>query len=152
RPGNPGLTAAREAALASDAFLAVPKFGLDREDDDTDFNDLYRRHGGEAVRNAIEAAIRLRREPPRPLTRAVDPATEYPVDALGPKLAAAARAIEARTQAPKALCAQAVLGTAALATQGHRDVKMPGGLQRPLSLALLTLAPSGERKTSVDAN
>ena len=49
-----------------------------------------------------------------------------------------------------ALCAQAVLGAAALAAQAHRDVEMPGGLQRPLSVALLAIGPSGERKTTVD--
>ena len=50
-----------------------------------------------------------------------------------------------------ALCAQAVLGAASLASQAHRDVEMPGGLQRPLSEAFLAIGPSGERKTTVDA-
>jgi putative DNA primase/helicase len=44
--GNPGLTAATEAARAVGGLLAVPKFdGLPRGDKDTDFNDLHRLAG-----------------------------------------------------------------------------------------------------------
>ncbi|WP_218510849.1 toprim domain-containing protein [Variovorax sp. dw_308] len=41
--GNPGMTAATEAARAVGGLLAVPDFtDLPRGDDDTDFNDLHR--------------------------------------------------------------------------------------------------------------
>lgn len=44
--GNPGLTAATDAARAVGALLAVPKFdGLARSEKDTDFNDLHRLAG-----------------------------------------------------------------------------------------------------------
>lgn len=44
--GNPGLTAATEAARAVGGLLAVPGFtGLPRSDKDTDFNDLHRLAG-----------------------------------------------------------------------------------------------------------
>ena len=44
--GNPGLTAATEAARAVGGLLAVPNFaGLTRSDKDTDFNDLRRLAG-----------------------------------------------------------------------------------------------------------
>lgn len=44
--GNPGLTAATEAARAVGGLLAVPNFGdLPREEKDTDFNDLHRLAG-----------------------------------------------------------------------------------------------------------
>lgn len=44
--GNPGLTAATEAAKAVGGLLAVPNFdGLPRGDKDTDFNDLSRLAG-----------------------------------------------------------------------------------------------------------
>ena len=43
--GNPGLTAATEAARAIGGRLAVPDFtGYDRSNKDTDFNDLQRLH------------------------------------------------------------------------------------------------------------
>lgn len=49
--GNPGLTAATEAAGAVGGLLAVPNFdGLPRSDRDTDFNDLHRLAGMVEVR------------------------------------------------------------------------------------------------------
>lgn len=89
-------------------------------------------------------------EPPRPLYRPLSPAEPYPIDALGELLEQAARAIQARTQAPYALTAQAVLATAALAVQGHADVLLPTGQVRPISLFFVALAESGERKSAVD--
>src|SRR5204863_2555285 len=57
KEGNPGLTAATEAATAANALLAVPKFnGLDRADNDTDFNDMRRLLGAAGVSAAIESA------------------------------------------------------------------------------------------------
>ncbi|GHC96694.1 hypothetical protein GCM10007320_50880 [Pseudorhodoferax aquiterrae] len=48
--GNPGLTAATEAAKAVGGLLAVPNFtGLPRGDKDTDFNDLHRLAGAVEV-------------------------------------------------------------------------------------------------------
>ena len=58
KPGNPGLTEAMEAARAVDAFLAVPTFGSDRADDDTDFNDMWRLAGADAVKAAVENATK----------------------------------------------------------------------------------------------
>jgi hypothetical protein len=69
--------------------------------------------------------------------------------ALGP-LRAAAEAIQAQTQAPSAICAQAVLAAATLAVQAHRDVELPGSGRRPLTGLFASVAESGERKTTVD--
>jgi putative DNA primase/helicase len=55
-PGNPGLSKATEAARAVGGLLAVPDFGPDRPDGVTDFNDLVRCHGAEAVRACIQRA------------------------------------------------------------------------------------------------
>ena len=55
--GNPGLTKAREAAQAVGALLALPRFDGLRDDKATDFNDLHRSEGLEAVRACIEAAM-----------------------------------------------------------------------------------------------
>jgi hypothetical protein len=65
-------------------------------------------------------------------------------------LGGAAKAINDIVQAPVALCAQSVLGAAALAVQGHADVVISKHLRRPLSLSLLSIAKSGERKTTCD--
>ena len=46
--------------------------------------------------------------------------------------------------------AQSVLGVASLAAQALADVRLPYGQSRPLSLFLLTIAESGDRKSSAD--
>ena len=89
-------------------------------------------------------------EPPQPLFRELPPADEYPVSRLGPTLSAATEAIHDITQAPIEICAQSVLAAATLAAQGHADVVLPHGAVRPLSCFFLTIAASGERKSSAD--
>jgi len=54
--GNPGLTKATIAAKAVNGFLAVPVFPEARVPKDTDFNDLARIAGLEAVRGCIDGA------------------------------------------------------------------------------------------------
>ncbi len=89
---------------------------------------------------------------PAPLVRKVEPATAFPVDALGNVLGAAATAIQDITQAPLSMCGQSVLAAATLATQGLADVQLPrgGGKGRPLSGMFVTVAATGERKSTVD--
>lgn len=101
------------------------------------------------VRSLLPYRVPLDVEAPRPLLRGVDEPEPFPVAALG-SLTLAAQAIEAHTRAPIAICAQAVLGAVALVGQAHCDVTLPSGQQRPLSLMLLTIAGSGERKSAVD--
>jgi Protein of unknown function (DUF3987) len=48
------------------------------------------------------------------------------------------------------MAAQAVLAATSLATCPHGDIMMPFGQTRPLSLFCVTIAPSGDRKTSAD--
>lgn len=54
--GNPGLTKAREAAIAVSASLAVPDFGPSRQKEAADFNDLHLARGLEAIRASINTA------------------------------------------------------------------------------------------------
>lgn len=56
--GNPGRTKAINAARAVGGLIAFPAFSGSRDDKDTDFNDMARLEGLEAVRKAIEAAAR----------------------------------------------------------------------------------------------
>lgn len=85
----------------------------------------------------------------RPLFRPLPPAPDFPDWALGP-LAGAAHAIQQLTQAPFAIAAQSVLAAATLAVQPHRNVLLPGGGEKPLTGLYLSIAESGERKSSVD--
>ncbi len=85
-----------------------------------------------------------------PLTPQIRPQEEYPVDALGPILAEAAKAIAEKAQVPVALAAQSVAAVASLAAQAYRDVRLLNGQVRPLSSFFMTIAGSGDRKTSAD--
>jgi hypothetical protein len=86
---------------------------------------------------------------PLPLFPLVSPAERYPIEALG-CLAPAAAAIARKVQVPEAIAAQSVLAVASLAAQARADVLLPFGQTRPLSLYLVTVAASGDRKSSAD--
>jgi hypothetical protein len=89
---------------------------------------------------------------PLPLYPPLPDPEPYPVEALGP-LADAARAIALQVQAAPCIAGQSVLAVASLAAQALADVVLPIGAEgqaRPLSLYLVTVAPSGDRKTSAD--
>ena len=89
---------------------------------------------------------------PLPLTQETEP-LEYPVQALGPILGGAALAMRTEVvQAPLGLCCNAVLAGASFAVQPHANVLLPADMlgPRPLSLFLLAIADSSERKTTVD--
>lgn len=87
---------------------------------------------------------------PTPLVRPTQPAPEFPIDSLGAVLGAAARAIAETVQVPPALAANSVLAAAALAGQQQANVEILGGGDRPISLYVLTIAASGDRKSSAD--
>jgi hypothetical protein len=88
-------------------------------------------------------------EGPQPLLREIPPGAPYPVESLGP-LRPAVEAVAGAVQAPAAIPAASALAVASLAVQGFADVETLAG-PRPVSLYLLTVARSGERKTSCDA-
>ena len=106
--------------------------------------------GAERIRETINGAEEIRREPPRPLVRELPPSDPFPVDVLGPVLQAAAEAIHDRVQAPLAICGQSVLAAATLAAQAHADIELPTEQPRPLSCNFITVGASGERKTACD--
>lgn len=163
QPSNPGLTHGTAAARATGARVAVPDFGDTRPAGATDFCDLYRHAGPDAVRTCIERAVSVApaavlgdeaqlvgRSAPEPLRRPVAPPAPYPLDALGDILAPAARAIRRVIQAPDAIVGASVLAAASLAVQALADVEIDGRVH-PLSLWLVSIAESGERKSAVDA-
>ena len=82
--------------------------------------------------------------PPSPAARA------YPLAALGAILKGAAESIAAKCQCAPALAAQSVLAVASLAAQRLADVRLPYGQTRPLSLFFVTIAASGDRKSTAD--
>jgi hypothetical protein len=69
---------------------------------------------------------------------------------LGDVLSAAALAIVDQVQCPEAVAGQSVLAVATLAVQGYANIELPQGSTAPLSSFFLTVASSGERKSTVD--
>lgn len=99
--GNPGITKATKAALAVGGLLAIPDFGDDRPDDASDFNDLRRHAGAEAVArcvaNARKPDVSERRpvapnapqgrvwDTPRPIRASLAAVPAFAADALLPE-------------------------------------------------------------------
>lgn len=86
---------------------------------------------------------------PEPLRRSTPDAEPYPMAELGGILGPAAQAIRRVIQAPDAVIGGSLLAAASLASQAHADVHLDGRTI-PLSLWLLSVAESGERKSAVD--
>ncbi|KUJ83422.1 MULTISPECIES: YfjI family protein [Microbulbifer] len=75
----------------------------------------------------------------------------FPVDALGEILGGAAAEIAAAVQVPVELAAQSVLGVASFAAQRVTNIRHPVlQTEIPLSLFLLSVAQSGDRKSACD--
>ncbi len=87
---------------------------------------------------------------PESLRRPTSPPDPYPIHALGPLLEPAAVAIKRVIQAPEAVIGGSLLAASSLAVQALADVHIDGRVH-PLSLWLLSVAESGERKSAVDA-
>ncbi|MBD8789880.1 DUF3987 domain-containing protein [Pseudomonas syringae] len=87
--------------------------------------------------------------PPRPLIESNPVAQPYPVQVLGEILGPAVERMAEVIGVPQALAAQSVLAASALATQGHAGLQLDGR-NYPLSLYLITVAASGDRKTAAD--
>jgi putative DNA primase/helicase len=135
-----------------------------------DFNDVYRTHGSAAVRARIEEAAAPGTEPvtqveahaassvvtarlwrdPEPLTDQ-HTAFPYPVDALPSLLREAVLEVHAFVQAPHALVAASALASLSVAAQGLVNVRRDAQLVGPVSVYLLSVADSGERKSTCDA-
>lgn len=115
----------------------------------TDFNDAANLGGPDAVRDAINDATPPDTSAPEPLRRPVPPPEPYPLAELGPILQPAAESLRRVIQAPDAVCGASLLAAASLASQALADVEIDGRTL-PLSLWMLTVAESGERKSAVD--
>ena len=105
---------------------------------------------GKAVEpNSPQISIAEEWTEPQPLAAevTVDP---YPTDALPAVIRAAVVEVQQFTKAPISLVASSALGAISLAIQAHIDVRRDDILVAPVSLFILTIADSGERKTQAD--
>lgn len=105
-----------------------------------------------AIRDAVRRAKPVAIHAPLPLRRSLQAGEPYPVEAMGALIGGAVRSAAESVQAPLELCAQSALANAALAVQGHANALMPwgDGKPSPISLFLLSVAESGDRKTTAD--
>lgn len=148
-----------EAAGAISGRLAIPRFADGPARDRKDFNDMARLHGVEAVRKAIETAQTPSYASgangadawtgPQPLVSKIEPEA-YPLDALPDGIREAVAEVATYMRAPVPLVASGALSALSLTCQHHVDVRRDARLCGPTSLFFLTIADSGERKTSVD--
>ena len=158
-----------EAARSVGGKLAIPDFGGDRDPDMTDMNDLFILGGPEAVAACIanaQAPAMSEHQPgnddapagdsegngwpdPHPLAAKIEP-EPYPLDALPDTIRAAVEEVAGFVKAPAALVASSALAALSLACQAHIDAKRAEKLHGPVGLFLLTIADSGERKSTCD--
>ncbi|MGH8850613.1 MAG: YfjI family protein [Casimicrobiaceae bacterium] len=76
----------------------------------------------------------------------------YPVVALPASVREAVEEVQAFTQAPAALIAASALSAISVAAQGLANVQRDEGLTGPIGLWFLTIAESGERKSTADGH
>ena len=158
-----------EAAKVGAGGTAIPDFGSDRDPDMTDMNDLFILGGADAVAQAIanaSAPARGEHQPgedetpagdsegngwpdPHPLTAKIEP-EPYPLDALPLPIRAAVEEVAGFVKAPVPMVASSALAALSLAIQAHADAKRAEKLHGPVGLFLLTIADSGERKSTCD--
>jgi len=87
---------------------------------------------------------------PQPLVAKVSP-EPYPLDALPDTIRAAVKEVAGFVKAPIPLVASSALAALSIVIQAHADVKRAETLTGPAGLFLLTIADSGERKSTCDS-
>ncbi|WP_427500759.1 DUF3987 domain-containing protein [Methylomonas sp. MED-D] len=154
---NPGLQAATEAAQAVGGRVVVPE--LDGQK--CDFWDVWQQRGADAVMDALikipdvttiatDDDLESPWPKPQPLTAKIEPEA-YPLDALPDTIREAVEEVAAFVKAPLPLVAGSALGALSLAIQAHCDIKRAERLTGPTGLFMLSIADSGERKTTCDS-
>jgi len=155
--GNPGLYKAKKAAFTIGAKVAIPDFQDQNSKELTDFNDMEALFGSEEVANIIKSSAQSDQvnitetewPDPIPLTSIIS-REEYPLDALPETIRTAIEEVHSFVKAPIVMIASSALAALSLAIQAHTDVKRAEKLSGPVGLFLLTIADSGERKSTCD--
>ena len=86
---------------------------------------------------------------PQPLNAQIPP-EPYPIDALPTTIREAVEEVQSFVKAPVAMVASSALAALSLAGQALVDVQRAKKLDGPASLFMLTIADSGERKSTCD--
>lgn len=126
------FTKPEDIALATDAI----EYANSIQSELSDHKQLLK----QAIANEAPAPIQLLPDIGRP--------HPYPVDELPPIIRDAVYAIAEKVKAPIALAGQCVIGAAIYLALTRADAKDSIGDQMPVSTAMLSLADSGDRKSS----
>lgn len=97
----------------------------------------------------LNAAIDPEWPEPQPLTAKIEK-EPYPIESLPDGIRSAVQEVQLFVKAPFPLVASSALGALSLTVQPYVDVERTSKLTSPVSLFLLTIADSGERKTTCD--
>ena len=165
---NPGITKAREAALEVKASIAVPNFGDIRGKDETDFNDLYQVKGLKAVRTCVELNRMTTDEfgegtnlailaelagnweaEPEPVLPQKKSSQQFPLESFPPIIRDAVTETLEYTQVPVGFACSTALGVAAVSVQHLAMVARDPQTVGPVSLYILSILRSGERKSTI---
>ena len=163
---NTGQTKATEAALSIGGLVAVVE--MPEGEKGSDFNDLASVAGLDAVREQVAKAVHpvisktggvataipatlATHEWPEllPLHKDVE-RLNYPIEALPSIIGDAVHKYSEYGQQPISMIANSALANVSLACQCHCDVARDSSLTSPVSLFFLSVAESGERKSTVD--
>lgn len=144
-----GAKYAEDAAVATGSKMVMPRFQAG--DAGSDFNDMAQHYGMQAVRDAIDRAGDPVESWPevQALMAHLEP-EDYPLDAMPARIRSAVEEVAGYVQAPLPLVASSALAAVSLAAQAHVDVQRDDRLEGPTSLYMLTIAASGERKSTCD--
>src|SRR5262245_30657380 len=104
---------------------------------------------GHRIHDGNGSAATLPWPKPSPLVGEIERAP-YPVDVLPDVIRAAVEEVQAEVQAPAEMVACSALSVLSLAGQSMADVARSKTLPGPCSLYFLTVAESGDRKSTVD--
>jgi len=170
-----GQKAAIMAAKDVNGMVVFPQFTkeeLDSENPPSDFNDLHILHGLDAVKAAINNLqipdsininnVQLQNTYGSLQTNTIENWPEllplvgrsipesYPLDVLPDTILAAVKEVHDFTKAPIPLIVSSALGALSLSVQAYVDAQRAENLSGPVGLFLLTIADSGERKSTCD--
>lgn len=145
KPDSKLLDAIRQGGFS----MVWPEF-TDQSAGYTDFNDMHQKEGVSATAARLgDFSSGAEWDNPEPLLDS-GKAAPYPIDALPQVIGDAVREVQAYVKAPMALVAGCALSALSIACQGLFNVSRNGMTPVPASLYLLTVADSGERKTSTE--
>jgi hypothetical protein len=74
----------------------------------------------------------------------------FPINALPRKIRKTAEALSRKYAAPIELCFQSMMAAISTSVQAHGNVRLPFGAVKPISVFLMSIGGSGDRKSAVD--